>query len=1526
MRIVPILLLLLLSMSSFVPILQQASAYQEIAVASQPQIAPQPPVPAGASFLNATSNDVAQFGGKDPGSLSYPQGVAIGPNGNVYVVDRLNGRVEEFSSSGTFVSNFPVTTNTTQSSYNLCFGNNVCGLFGITVDGQGNIYVTDTNSLGQVYGYVAAYGGNGTILKVTPQGSVSRFAYPGNYLGFASSFGGLTTNNAGELYAASVITSDITGACETGVLAYPLTGPQMGEKDENYAGCGTRTAEYTSSNPFQQTVSVAYDSNASSLFSFSRGTVIPFGGTSPPSDWLNMVGAGWPVSLQELNAGTGKLTTQWNFTESMFNVTSIAYNDKTNMVYLVDPAYNKVFELNASVPPPQSGPASLATFATLPEFSQPAGIATNGTAVYVTDQFNDRVYVLNSTGTIVSSFGKSSLQGNVVVATGAETSGGNTSTYIYTTDGPESPQFGTSFDNLFPVRISEFNVNGDLISRFPVPNLTSEHSGNPTLGQPDTEGLYVDSSQNIYYVANYGGAGYVTIMKFNPAGSLVGALNITDQFAHVYVGDTGTVYVGHGNGTIAIMNMNGTVVRKWATPISAEAMAGLTVANPSGIIYAYDNVQLIVYEYTQTGVLVKSTQVGVLDPTNGLLTRFITGEGGDVTSTCGAPCLATPGYGVTLGQYLASPINLLAVDGQGYMYLTNEREGSVMKIAPNGYEIMNIPLTPPGHNAGISFANDGMLYVSTGDSSSTVGDTYIHELSTALTFNTTLNYPLTTIVNQAPAYVVPGFPLKQIFTVTNIGTVPAYFLFTLVTPPYLSAANITTLVPEEGYSDVTIIQNTTGAVMLGIYLRPFEPVPISVMLHTSASAISSVPSGQSLDGAVLIQYAALPLGSWLSLVSSDSTQNLNQLITSALSESAANQTSFFSSLRQMTPSNLNDSVRALANIDPYVAQFIALTLFKSVDLDPVLQNATSSLTDATSSSTSPSQATSGSPASSSLVVSPALFYPSKVATPSQGRSLELLDFTHWATGCGNPDESSGCWYDFFSNVFDSQFFSTAGHSLCGFGAAAATAITLGEVRFSGGSQDFEIGKGIGYATIGTEVTLGTGLVVAEVASGTLGTGEVVVNGVTYSNNVIFSNTAGTVGIYGQSIQVAIESGVSSIQLLVTQAANAVTTVGVQSAAKLAALPILNYVVEAEENPSTIGTVITFVDEHAPGAEPVKTLVDALSSAYDANVVTVPAPYDCTNHPHIAPRISRDPNYLVSDPSQYINNVKNPITFTLGFENLPNATASAMNIKVDIALSENLNASTVKFISSSAPESLASMNVTAMTKSGVGPGTIQAYFANINLPPDIQSPAGEGSLTFSVMPLQNITEGSAVSAVGNVYFDFNAPVTTNNDTLVYDSVAPSSSATAKISGGTTLVINGAASDPVSGISTIYLSIVDDNSSSPYSNDTEVAVTSSGSFGYSMPSAVPGHTYSIYTEAVDNAGNIENRTSPDQTIKVLASSAQSSTSSAHSSTSSTPSAQSSDFVYVAVGIVVVVVVAGLIAFGLLRRKRSIQGPRP
>jgi streptogramin lyase len=113
---------------------------------------------------------VAKWGsfGTGNGELYLPKGVAVGASENVYVADTQNNRIQEFDSSGGYVTKW--------GTYGI--GNGEFEYpYGIAVDTSGHIFVTDSGNhriqeFDSSHGYVAQWGtyGTGDTEFISPSG------------------------------------------------------------------------------------------------------------------------------------------------------------------------------------------------------------------------------------------------------------------------------------------------------------------------------------------------------------------------------------------------------------------------------------------------------------------------------------------------------------------------------------------------------------------------------------------------------------------------------------------------------------------------------------------------------------------------------------------------------------------------------------------------------------------------------------------------------------------------------------------------------------------------------------------------------------------------------------------------------------------------------------------------------------------------------------------------------------------------------------------------------------------------------------------------------------------------------------------------------------------------------------------------------------------------------------------------------------------------------------------------------------
>jgi DNA-binding beta-propeller fold protein YncE len=152
--------------------------------------------------FNSKREYVRQFGteGAGEGQFKGIGGIATNASGDVYVIDMANHRVQEFSPSGAYITQFPVGSATA-----------------IAIDSEGNVWVDHALALG-----------GGPIEEFSSAGAFkSQFGTPGSaagQLGFA--FG--LAFSGGHLYVAEL----------TRVQEFSTSGTFIGQFDEKGSGNG----------------------------------------------------------------------------------------------------------------------------------------------------------------------------------------------------------------------------------------------------------------------------------------------------------------------------------------------------------------------------------------------------------------------------------------------------------------------------------------------------------------------------------------------------------------------------------------------------------------------------------------------------------------------------------------------------------------------------------------------------------------------------------------------------------------------------------------------------------------------------------------------------------------------------------------------------------------------------------------------------------------------------------------------------------------------------------------------------------------------------------------------------------------------------------------------------------------------------------------------------------------------------------------------------------------------------------------
>ncbi|MFN0036996.1 MAG: WD40/YVTN/BNR-like repeat-containing protein, partial [Saprospiraceae bacterium] len=133
--------------------------------------------------------------------------------------------------------------------------------------------------------------------------------------------------------------------------------------------------------------------------------------------------------------------------------------------------------------------------------------------------------------------------------------------------------------------------------------------------------------------------------------------------------------------------------------------------------------------------------------------------------------------------------------------------------------------------------------------------------------------------------------------------------------------------------------------------------------------------------------------------------------------------------------------------------------------------------------------------------------------------------------------------------------------------------------------------------------------------------------------------------------------------------------------------------------------------------------------------------------------SFDPNDKQAEPSDFLTPAQlaanDPITYTVRFQNTGNYPAAF--VRIADTLQQNFDPASFQFLSSSHP----------CTWSLRGQGEVEFFFSNIELPPTTtDEPGSHGFVKYSVRPRQNLPLGTPLRNTAHIFFDFNAPVTTN----------------------------------------------------------------------------------------------------------------------------------------------------------------------
>jgi subtilase family serine protease len=289
-------------------------------------------------------------------------------------------------------------------------------------------------------------------------------------------------------------------------------------------------------------------------------------------------------------------------------------------------------------------------------------------------------------------------------------------------------------------------------------------------------------------------------------------------------------------------------------------------------------------------------------------------------------------------------------------------------------------------------------------------------------------------------------------------------------------------------------------------------------------------------------------------------------------------------------------------------------------------------------------------------------------------------------------------------------------------------------------------------------------------------------------------------------------------------------------------------------------------------------------------------YTCPRNPG-DPNEKLGPNGFGSE--KFIAKQQIPLPYTIDFENVPIATASAQRVRVTDQLDPNVDPRTFRLkeigfggYRLQVPENRAffgqrvqlgaefnniladisagvdiSTGKVTWTLTAIDPATgEQPNSANLGLlAPNDETGRGQGFVTYTVQPKRNAPTGTVIRNNATIIFDTEEPITTNTVTNTLDADIPTSAVAALPPTQTTatFTVSWAGTDAAngSGLQNYDVWVAEnDGAYQPFvSGTTDTSAEFTGTLG---------KTYRFYSIARDNAGNVEAApTAPDATTRIL-----------------------------------------------------------
>lgn len=215
-----------------------------------------------------------------------------------------------------------------------------------------------------------------------------------------------------------------------------------------------------------------------------------------------------------------------------------------------------------------------------------------------------------------------------------------------------------------------------------------------------------------------------------------------------------------------------------------------------------------------------------------------------------------------------------------------------------------------------------------------------------------------------------------------------------------------------------------------------------------------------------------------------------------------------------------------------------------------------------------------------------------------------------------------------------------------------------------------------------------------------------------------------------------------------------------------------------------------------------------------------------------------------------------VRYVIHFENLADATAPATIVTITDELDDLFDLSSFELVGSSHPEEL---EVTLAPNARV----MTAVFTDIDLPPNVTPPEGQGWLEFTIRPTEALSHGTVVRNQADIVFDINDPIVTPEVTLEVDTETPQSTMTAlpAKTAKTSIPLSWSASDQGVGVWDCTVKVSENGGAfAPWlANTTDEQATFQGSVG---------NAYRFLVVARDRFGNEEVKEASDTETRITA----------------------------------------------------------